>query len=43
MVFENRVLKKILLGPNRDEVREKWRPHKNELYELYSSQNIIRG
>jgi hypothetical protein len=41
-VFENRVLRKIL-GPNRDEITRAWRRlHKEELFNLYSSQNIIR-
>jgi hypothetical protein len=41
-VFENSVLGKIF-GPKRDEVTGKWRrPHKEELYDVYSSTNIIR-
>jgi hypothetical protein len=41
-VFENRVLKRIF-GPKRDAVKGKWRRlHKEELYALYSSPNIIR-
>jgi len=41
-VFENRVLGKIF-GPKRDKVRGKWRRlHKEELYDLYCSTNIIR-
>jgi hypothetical protein len=41
-VFENRVLRKIL-GPKRDEVTGEWRRlHNEELYDLYSSSNIIR-
>jgi hypothetical protein len=40
--FDNRVLRKIF-GPRRDEVRGEWRRlHKGELYDLYSSPNIIR-
>jgi hypothetical protein len=41
-VFENRVLRRIF-GPKRDEVTGEWRKlHNEELYSLYSSQNIIR-
>jgi hypothetical protein len=41
-VFENRVLRRIF-GPKRDEVTGEWRRlHKEELNDLYSSQNIIR-
>jgi hypothetical protein len=41
-VFENRVLRKIF-GPKRDEVTGEWRRlHSEELYDLYSSPNIIR-
>jgi hypothetical protein len=41
-VLENRVLRKIF-GPKRDEVTGKWRRLRNEeLYDLYSSQNIIQ-
>jgi hypothetical protein len=40
-VFENRVLRKIF-GPKRDEVTGEWRKlHNDELYDLYSSPNII--
>jgi hypothetical protein len=41
-VFENRVLRKIY-GSKRDEATGEWRRlHKEELYDLYSSPNIIR-
>jgi hypothetical protein len=41
-VFENRVLGRIY-GPKRDEVTWKWRRlHDEELYDLYSSSNIVR-
>jgi hypothetical protein len=41
-VLENRVLRRIF-GPKRDEVTGEWRRlHSEELYALYSSQNIIR-
>jgi hypothetical protein len=41
-VFENRVLRRIF-GPKRDEVTGEWRRiHNKELYDLYSSRNIIR-
>jgi len=41
-VFDNRLLRKIF-GPKRDEVTGKWRKlHNEELYDLYSPQNIIR-
>jgi len=41
-LLENKVLMRIF-GPKRDEVTEEWRKlHKKELYDLYSSQNIIR-
>jgi hypothetical protein len=40
-VFEDRVQRRIF-GPKRDEVTGKWRRlHNKELYELYSSPNII--
>jgi hypothetical protein len=41
-VFENRVLRRIL-GPKRYEVTREWRKlHNEELYNLYSSPDIIR-
>jgi hypothetical protein len=41
-VFENRVQRKIF-GPKRDEVTGKWRRLQiGELYDLYSSPNIIQ-
>jgi hypothetical protein len=41
-VFENRVLIK-LFGPKRDKVtRDLRKPHNEELYNFYSSPNIIR-
>jgi hypothetical protein len=41
-VFENSVLRKIF-GPKRDEVTGDWRRlHNEELYDLYSSPDIIR-
>jgi hypothetical protein len=41
-LLENKVLRRIF-GLKRDEVIEEWRKlHKEELYDLYSSLNIIR-
>jgi hypothetical protein len=41
-VFENRVLRKTF-GPKSEEVTWEWKKlHKEELYALYSSPNIIR-
>jgi hypothetical protein len=41
-VFENRVLRRIF-GPKRDQITGEWRKrHKEELYAVYSSPNIIR-
>ena len=41
-VFDNRVLRKIF-GPKRDEVTGEWRRlHTKELYDLYSSPNIVQ-
>jgi hypothetical protein len=41
-VFENRVLRRIF-EPKRDEATEEWRRlHKDELYDLYSSTDIMR-
>jgi len=40
-MFKNRILRKIL-GPKRDAVTVNWRRLRNvELYDLYSSPNII--
>jgi len=39
-VIENTVLKGTC-GPKRDEVRGEWRKLHNELYEMYSSPNIV--
>jgi hypothetical protein len=42
-VLINRAQRKIF-GPKRDELTGEWRSlHKEELYDLYSSPNIIRG
>jgi len=42
-VFDNRVLRRIF-GTRRDKVTEEWRkPHKDELYDLYSSPNIVQA
>jgi len=41
-VFENRVLRRIF-GPRRDEVTGEWKKlHNEELYDLYSSPNIVQ-
>ena len=40
-MFENRMLGKVF-GPKRDEVTGEWRRmHNEELYDMYSSPNII--
>jgi len=42
-VFENRVLGRIFV-PKRDKVTGEWgKPHNEELYDLYSSPNNMRG
>jgi hypothetical protein len=42
VVFQNRMLRRIF-GPKRNEVTGEWRPlHNEELYDLYSSQSIIK-
>jgi len=42
-VFENRVLRRVF-RPERDEVTEEWRKLNNEeLSDLYSLPNIVRG
>ena len=42
-VFENRVLRRVF-GPKRDEVTGEWRKlHNEELSDLYSLPNIVRG
>ena len=41
-MFQNKVLREIF-GSKRDDITGKWRRlHKEELYDLYFSQNIIR-
>jgi hypothetical protein len=41
-VFKNRVLRRVF-GPQRDEVKEKWRKlHNEELNDLYSLPSIVR-
>ena len=41
-VFENMVLRRIF-GSKRDEVTKEWRLNNEELNDLYSSPNIVRG
>jgi hypothetical protein len=42
-VFQNRVLRRIFV-PKRDRVTGEWgKPHNEELYDLYSSPNTMRG
>jgi hypothetical protein len=42
-VFENRVLRRRIFGPKRDEVTGVWRKLRNEeLHNLYSSPSAIR-
>jgi hypothetical protein len=42
-VFENRVLRRLMFGPKREEVVGGWRRLFNEeLHNLYASSNIIR-
>ena len=40
-VFENRVLRRVFVGPKRDEVTGEWRKLHNELSDLYSLPNIV--
>jgi hypothetical protein len=40
-MFKNRLLRKIF-EPKRDAVTVNWRLHKGEIYDLFSSPNIIR-
>ena len=41
-MFENMVLRRIF-GSKRDEVTKEWRLNNEELNDLYSSPNIVRG